>query len=50
VITAMSLLVLRKAVHSALMLALTMLCLAVMYVVQDAPFLGVVQVVVYTAP
>jgi NADH-quinone oxidoreductase subunit J len=41
-------LVLKKAVHSALMLALTMLCLAALYVVQDAPFLGVVQVVVYT--
>lgn len=48
VVAAMSMLFLRKAVHSALMLALTMLCLAVFYVVQDAPFLGVVQVVVYT--
>lgn len=38
----------RKAVHSALYLALTMVCLAVFYVVQGAPFLGVVQVVVYT--
>ena len=38
----------KKAVHSALMLALTMLCLAVLYLAQDAPFLGVVQVVVYT--
>ena len=38
----------RKAVHSALLLAATMLCLAVMYLAQDAPFLGVVQVVVYT--
>ena len=38
----------KKAVHSALMLAATMLCLAVLYIVQDAPFLGVVQVVVYT--
>jgi NADH-quinone oxidoreductase subunit J len=38
----------KKAVHSALLLALTMLCLAVLYLVQDAPFLGVVQVVVYT--
>jgi len=38
----------RKAVHSALLLATTMLCLAVMYLAQDAPFLGVVQVVVYT--
>jgi NADH-quinone oxidoreductase subunit J len=38
----------RKAVHSALLLALTMLSLAVLYLAQDAPFLGVVQVVVYT--
>ena len=38
----------RKAVHSALLLATTMLCLAVLYLAQDAPFLGVVQVVVYT--
>lgn len=38
----------RKAVHSALLLATTMLSLAVMYLAQDAPFLGVVQVVVYT--
>jgi NADH-quinone oxidoreductase subunit J len=38
----------KKAVHSALMLAATMLCLAVLYLAQDAPFLGVVQVVVYT--
>jgi NADH-quinone oxidoreductase subunit J len=27
----------KKAVHSALMLAATMLCLAVLYIVQDAP-------------
>jgi NADH-quinone oxidoreductase subunit J len=38
----------KKAVHSALLLAATMLCLAVLYLAQDAPFLGVVQVVVYT--
>ncbi len=48
VLAAASMLFLKKAVHSALMLALTMLCLAVLYVVQEAPFLGVVQVVVYT--
>ncbi len=48
VVAALSMLFLRKAVHSALTLAVTMLCLAVLYVVQDAPFLGVVQVVVYT--
>jgi len=37
-----------KAVYSALSLAATMIALAVLYVVQDALFLGVVQVVVYT--
>lgn len=37
-----------KAVYSALFLAMTMLSLAVFYFVQDAMFLGVVQVVVYT--
>lgn len=37
-----------KAVYSALSLASTMIALAVLYVVQGALFLGVVQVVVYT--
>ncbi|MEI7521790.1 MAG: NADH-quinone oxidoreductase subunit J [Thermoleophilia bacterium] len=37
-----------KAVYSALSLATTMIALAILYVVQDALFLGVVQVVVYT--
>jgi NADH-quinone oxidoreductase subunit J len=48
VLASLGMLLTRKAVHSALLLALTMLCLAVMYLAQDAPFLGVVQVVVYT--
>lgn len=48
VVASLGMLVTRKAVYSALFLALTMVCLAVFYVVQDAPFLGVVQVVVYT--
>jgi NADH-quinone oxidoreductase subunit J len=38
----------RNAVHSALWLVLTMLSLGVFYVVQDAPFLGAVQIIVYT--
>jgi NADH-quinone oxidoreductase subunit J len=38
----------RNAVHSALWLVLTMLSLGVFYVVQQAPFLGLVQVIVYT--
>ena len=38
----------RRAVHSALLLAVVMICLAVLYAVQDAPFLFVVQIIVYT--
>jgi NADH-quinone oxidoreductase subunit J len=37
-----------KAVYSAMSLATTMIMLAVFYIAQDALFLGVVQVVVYT--
>ena len=37
-----------KAVYSAMFLAATMIALAVLYIAQDALFLGVVQVVVYT--
>ena len=37
-----------KAVYSAICLATTMISLAMIYVAQDALFLGVVQVVVYT--
>jgi NADH-quinone oxidoreductase subunit J len=38
----------KKAVHSALMLATVMICLAMFFAVSSAPFLAVVQVVVYT--
>jgi NADH-quinone oxidoreductase subunit J len=38
----------RNAVHSALWLAQTMLCLGALYIVQQAPFLGFVQIIVYT--
>jgi NADH-quinone oxidoreductase subunit J len=38
----------RNAVHSALWLVLTMLSLGVLYLVQQAPFLGFVQIIVYT--
>jgi NADH-quinone oxidoreductase subunit J len=38
----------KKAVHSALCVALTMLNLAVLYATLDAPFLSMVQVIVYT--
>ena len=37
-----------KAVYSAIFLASTMISLAVLYIAQEALFLGVVQVVVYT--
>ncbi len=43
-----SLLFARKAVHVAMGVVLVMVGLAVMYVALDAPFLGVVQIVVYT--
>src|SRR3712207_44706 len=38
----------RNAVHSALWLVTTMLSLGVFYVIQEAPFLGAVQIIVYT--
>jgi NADH-quinone oxidoreductase subunit J len=38
----------RNAIHSALWLVCTMLSLGVFYVVEQAPFLGAVQIIVYT--
>ncbi|MCM8851284.1 NADH-quinone oxidoreductase subunit J [Cutibacterium acnes] len=38
----------KKPVHSALSLAVVMICLAVQYASQEAPFLFVVQIIVYT--
>jgi NADH-quinone oxidoreductase subunit J len=38
----------RNAIHSALFLVLTMGCLGAFYFVQEAPFLGAVQIIVYT--
>ncbi|MFC0526791.1 NADH-quinone oxidoreductase subunit J [Phytohabitans kaempferiae] len=38
----------RNAIHSALWLVLTMLCLGVFYVLQSAPFIGLAQIIVYT--
>src|SRR5699024_7411102 len=35
-------------VHATLCVVFVMVCLAVLYVAQEAPFLGIVQVVVYT--
>ncbi len=38
----------RNAIHSALWLVLTMLCVGVFYVLQSAPFIGLAQIIVYT--
>lgn len=48
VAAALGLLFARKAVHAALLLAVVMISLAVLYAVQDAPFLFAVQIIVYT--
>ncbi|MEV6673137.1 NADH-quinone oxidoreductase subunit J [Streptomyces sp. NPDC051162] len=48
VIGALSTVLMKKAVHSALSLAGTMIVLAVFYLANGAYFLGVVQIVVYT--
>src|SRR3954471_4144734 len=48
VLAAISMILVRKAVHSALLLATVMVCLAIQYAAQDAPFLFAVQIIVYT--
>ena len=48
VLAAIAMVLVRKAVHSALLLATVMICLAVQYAAQDAPFLFAVQIIVYT--
>jgi NADH-quinone oxidoreductase subunit J len=48
VVGAFGLVLSRKTVHSALFVAMTMVNLAVLYVANSAPFLGMAQVVVYT--
>nr|WSX50374.1 NADH-quinone oxidoreductase subunit J [Streptomyces sp. NBC_00974] len=48
VIGALSTILMKKSVHSALSLAGTMIILAVFYLANGAYFLGIVQVVVYT--
>jgi NADH-quinone oxidoreductase subunit J len=45
---ALGMILARSAVHAALLLAVVMLCLAAFYTAEAAPFLAVVQVVVYT--
>jgi NADH-quinone oxidoreductase subunit J len=47
-IAALAMVLSRSAVHAALWLAGVMLCFAGMYAAQDAPFLAMVQVIVYT--
>ncbi|MEU4190789.1 NADH-quinone oxidoreductase subunit J [Kribbella sp. NPDC026611] len=48
ILAAIGMVLVRKAVHSALLLATVMICLAVQYAAQDAPFLFAVQIIVYT--
>ena len=48
VAAALAMLLVKKAVHSAILMASVMINLAVFYIAQDALFLGIVQIVVYT--
>ena len=48
VLAALGILLVKKAVNSALLLAWVMITLAIFYIAEDALFLGIVQVVVYT--
>ena len=48
VLSALGMLIVKKAVHSALLLAVVMVGLAILYIANEAPFLGIVQIVVYT--
>ncbi|GGM33580.1 NADH-quinone oxidoreductase subunit J [Promicromonospora citrea] len=48
VLAALGLLFVRRAVHAAMCLVFVMISMAILYIAQEAPFLGVVQVVVYT--
>jgi NADH-quinone oxidoreductase subunit J len=48
VIGALGMVLARNAVHSALFLVLTMFSLGVFYVLQGGPFIGMVQIIVYT--
>ena len=45
---ALGMLLVKKAVHSAILMASVMVNLAIFYIAQDALFLGIVQIVVYT--
>jgi NADH-quinone oxidoreductase subunit J len=48
VAAALAMILIRRAVHCAIMLAIVMICLAIMYAMQGAPFLAFVQIIVYT--
>ena len=48
VCAAVAMICVRQAVHCALLLAVVMLSLALMYAMQGAPFLAAVQIIVYT--
>jgi NADH-quinone oxidoreductase subunit J len=48
VAAALAMILVRRAVHCAIMLALVMLSLATMYAMLGAPFLAFVQIIVYT--
>jgi len=48
VVAALGILFVRKAVHAALLLAVVMISLAILYAVLEAPFLFAVQIIVYT--
>src|SRR3954452_1858262 len=45
---AIGMVMLRNAIHSALSLVATMMCLGAFYVIEQGPFLGLVQIIVYT--
>ena len=47
-LAALGILIVKKAVHSALLMAWVMVTLAIFYIAEDALFLGIVQIVVYT--
>ena len=48
VMSSLGMLFMKKAVHSAILLAWVMITLAIFYIALEAPFLGIVQIVVYT--
>ncbi|WP_261554884.1 NADH-quinone oxidoreductase subunit J [Frankia tisae] len=47
VLAAVGMVLVRSAVHCALLLVANLFCVAVFYMVQQAPFLGFVQIIVY---